>query len=270
MKQLTYFMYSRVSGFILIGFIAFQFSSCTGVSDTKQDFDPSMYMNSTESISMSYKDCDIEEDNCTYISLSYPEFELKEKYENVARINEKVKLIVFGDESQSAEDLCKTFIKDYDDFISDPSLESEDYTLAWYDIREAEITSIQKRVISLASRVKSFYGGAHPNEYVYLRNFNPYTGDSIGLGMVFSEEALVELTHLGENAFRRSENLDSDVSYETAGYWFEDNQFELSDNFAFTEQGLWFYYNNYEIAPYSMGHSEFILPYNIVMHLFDQ
>ena len=95
MKQLTYFLYSSFSRYILIAFVAFQFSFCTGGSEPEQDFDPSIYMNSIESISMSYNDCDINDDNCTYMSISYPEFELKEKYENVGRIDEKVKLTPF-------------------------------------------------------------------------------------------------------------------------------------------------------------------------------
>jgi len=270
MKQLTYFMYSRFFQSILIGFIAFQFSSCSEGSDSKQDFDPSIYMHTKETISMTYNNCDIQDDNCTHISLSFPVFELVDKYESVARINDKVAAVVFGEENKSASDLCNSFIQNYDDFITDNDSENEEYILAWYDEREAEITSIQKKVISIASKVRSFYGGAHPSEYVYLRNFDPQTGDSIGLGMIFNEEALIELTHLGENAFRKAKKLGSDASYESEGYWFEDDQFELTDNFAFTEQGLWFYYNDYEIAPYSMGHSEFILPYNIIMHLFDQ
>lgn len=269
MKQLTYFMYSRFFQFILVGFIAFQFSFCSGGSDSKEDFDPSIYMNTIETTSMTYNGCDIKNDNCTHISLSYPVFELKDKYESVARINNQIEAVVFGPGNTSASDLCNSFIQNYDKFISDNVSGNDDYALAWYDEREAEITAIQKRVISLASKVSSFYGGAHPSEYVYLRNFDPQTGDSIGLGMVFNEEALIELTHLGENAFRKAKKLGSDASYESEGYWFEDDQFELTDNFAFTEKGLWFYYNDYEIAPYSMGHSEFILPYSIIMHLID-
>jgi hypothetical protein len=43
---------------------------------------------------------------------------------------------------------------------------------------------------------------------------------------------------------------------------FENDQFFLPDNFAIVEEGITFFYNSYEIAPYAMGATELILRYD--------
>ena len=128
---------------------------------------------------------------------------------------------------------------------------------------------IKKKVLSLKCSISNFYGGAHSNRYVMLRNFNPYTGDSLGLAMIFNPENLKELSRIGEKYFRKDQKLKTNISYEDAGYWFKDDKFYLTDNFAFTHEGLLFYYNEYEIAPYSTGAIYFVVPYSIIMHLFE-
>jgi hypothetical protein len=232
------------------------------------EFDPVQFLNHNENYSLSFQNCDINSENCTYISITYPVFDVEENAE-MTKIREAIELLLFGDDSASVEEIGRRFIENYDDFVNDESINEDGYDLAWYDIRDGEIIFINKRALSFAASVASFYGGAHPSEYVYLRNFDPLSGDSIGLGMVFKEEALKELTSIGEREFRKRKGLKKKDSLEENGYWFEEDRFELTSNFAFTENGLWFYYNDYEIAPYSMGSSEIILPYNQIAHLFE-
>ncbi|MBO6760471.1 MAG: DUF3298 domain-containing protein [Roseivirga sp.] len=45
-------------------------------------------------------------------------------------------------------------------------------------------------------------------------------------------------------------------SLEERGYWFENDRFELTENFAIINKSLIFYFNPYEIAPYAMGPTE--------------
>lgn len=266
--QLTYFKNHRFIFLILAAIGMIKFSACSESEETSRDFDPTLFLNHSENYSLSYQDCEINSDACTYISISYPVFDLKEN-EELIRIRKRIETILVGDDNETVEELCEGFISDYNQFIEEESLNGENYDLQWYDERIGEIISIQKKAISIKVSFSSFYGGAHPNEYIYLRNYHPSSGDSIGLGMVFTEEALKELTILGESAFRRSKSLSKEVSLEGEGFWFDDDRFELTGNFAFTEQGLWFYYNNYEIAPYSMGASEIMLPYTQIVHLFE-
>ncbi len=254
-----------ISPILLFGL--FYLTSCSG--DINDKFNPKQFSSHIEKVSRSYNDCDIGDDTCSYIVINTIVFDQLNEFENLQNISEQMDAIMLGRETDDVDSACADFIKGYDRIINDSLMKIEEYSLAWYDIREAEMVSVKKRVVSIKCSIRSFYGGAHPNEYVYLRNFIPETGDSLGIGMIFNPKSLEELRVLAEYIFRKKHDLSESISYEEEGYWFENNTFELSSNFAFTEHGLWFYYNNYEIAPYSMGASEIVVPYSIIMHLFE-
>ena len=248
-------------------FALLMFTSCS--DSINDDFDPKQFLSHIEKESRSYENCDLTTDTCTYIVINSLVFDHEKESKSLQNISDQIDAILLGKDADNIENVCSEFIDEYNRIVSDTLTMEEEYSLAWYDIREAALVSVKKRVISIKCTIRSFYGGAHPNEYVYLRNFAPHSGDSLGLGMIFKPEALKELRDLAEFTFRKKYDLSEELSYEDAGYWFEDNSFELSTNFAFTEEGIWFYYNNYEIAPYSMGYSEIVIPYSIMMHLFE-
>ena len=267
MKHLTNFKKFNFTSLLVILFVLLYLTSCSDAID--DNFDPKQFKSHTKKESRTYKACDQLSDTCTYIEINSLVFDHLAEYENLQNISRQLDIILLGREISTVDSVCADFINEYDRIVNDSVMMAEEYSLAWYDNREAEMISVKKRVISIKCVIKSFYGGAHPNEYVYLRNFIPHSGDSLGLGMIFNASSLKELRTLAEFTFRKKYDLSDDETFESAGYWFEDNNFELSTNFAFTEQGLWFYYNNYEIAPYSMGASEIVVPYSIIMHLFE-
>jgi hypothetical protein len=243
-------------------------NACTFNEDEHDDFDPAFYTYDMIHFSSTYMGCSEKNDDCTYMSLDYPKFKNESKDEILQKIDRKIeKLILNTTEVSSPESACENFIIDYEGFVSDPEI--DEYNTPWFDRRKATWLSIEKKVFSIEVNISSFMGGAHSNSYTLLRNFNPYTGDSLGLGMIFKPESLKELTSLGEMHFRKTQKIKSGVSYDEAGYWFKDDHFYLTDNFAFTDEGLLFYYNEYEIAPYSMGAQYFVIPYSLIMHLFE-
>ena len=256
-----------IKAIVLAGFITI-INACVRDEEKGDNFDSDFYKYEMVHVESSYLDCTIGNDDCTYMTFDYPKFKNAESSDVLQKINRKVvKLLLNASDSESPQIATKKFVEDYKKFINDP--DEDNYKTAWFDIRKAEWLSIEKKVLSVQCRITSFMGGAHPNSFVMLRNFNPYTGDSLGLGMIFKPENLKELTKFGEMQFRKSQHINKGVSYEEAGYWFEDNQFYLTGNFAFTNEGLLFYYNEYEIAPYSMGAVHFIVPYSLIMHLFE-
>ena len=267
MKHLMNFKKFSYSSVLSILMLLLYLSSCS--DSLNDDFDPKQFLSHTQKESRSYKDCDLTTDTCTYIVVNSLVFDRLGEFSMLQNISDQIDNILLGRDAHNVKIVCDDFISEYDRIVNDSIMLKEEYSLAWFDVREAEMISIKKRVISVKCVIRSFYGGAHPNEYVYLRNFIPQTGDSLGLEMIFNPRSLEELRSLAEFSFRKKYDLSADVSLESAGYWFEDNTFDLSTNFAFTEQGLWFYYNNYEIAPYSMGASEIVVPYSIIMHLFE-
>lgn len=242
--------------------------SCGLGEDSNSSFDPSYYKSEMVHVESSYDNCKTGNEDCTYITFDYPVFKNPENSEVLMKISHQIEeMMLTGTEADNLDKASELFIQNYAEFLNDPEIEN--YDTPWFDIRKAEWLVLQKKVLSLKCSTTNFYGGAHPNQFVMLRNFNPYTGDSLGLGMIFNPENLEELSRLGEKYFRKSQKLKPNESFEDAGYWFKDNQFFLTDNFAFTHEGLLFYFNEYEVAPYSSGAIYFVVPYSVIMHLFE-
>lgn len=123
-------------------------------------------------------------------------------------------------------------------------------------------TSYQnKRLISISYDWSIYEGGLHGNFAKFCVNFNKSDGSKITYEQLAKDKA--ELLAVAEAEFRASQGMSSDESMYQI-YNFKDNTFMLPENFAFTDKGLTFYYNPYEIAPYSAGLIEFVVPYEKV------
>ena len=90
-----------------------------------------------------------------------------------------------------------------------------------------------------------------PYQSFYLK-----TGEKIVIG---DSTVLKQLTTIAEKEFRRMRNIPDGEPLSKAGYWFENDEFYLNDNFAIVDDGLIFYFNSYEIAPYALGPAEIFL-----------
>ncbi|WP_221393271.1 DUF3298 and DUF4163 domain-containing protein [Dyadobacter sp. NIV53] len=105
----------------------------------------------------------------------------------------------------------------------------------------------------------SFTGGAHPNSFKSLHIFDGKTGAEMEMKTFVSDTAA--LLKKVEAAFRKTEKLTSDKDLEEEGYFLSNHRFFLPANYSFTRNGILFYYNPYEIAPYVKGVIQFTIPY---------
>ena len=105
----------------------------------------------------------------------------------------------------------------------------------------------------------SFTGGAHPNSFKSMHIFDTKTGKELEMKSFVSDTAA--LLKKAEAAFRKTEKLASDVDLEEEGYFLSNHRFFLPANYTFTRNGVLFYYNPYEIAPYVKGVIKFTIPY---------
>ncbi len=108
----------------------------------------------------------------------------------------------------------------------------------------------------------TFFGGAHPNSSTTYSNINLADGKEITLDELFIEGFENEINKIGEQVFRQQKELKSDEDLNEAGFWFEENKFGLNKNFAITADGIKFFFNSYEIAPYGFGTTEIIINYS--------
>lgn len=116
------------------------------------------------------------------------------------------------------------------------------------------------RIIQYQFDHYAFTGGAHPNSFRSYYVFDRKSGREINSKAFIADS--VALLNLAEKAFRKVENLSDTTDLEKAGYFLSNHKFFLPANYAFTKEGIFFYYNPYEIAAYARGAVTFTIPYH--------
>ena len=215
--------------------------------------------------------CDgLREDNCAKIEIEFPQIT---DFANPAfrdNINNSIKLLFSMNQSAEPDsinfnDEMDLFIDDYEEFIS----EFPDAFQSWFVEKTGEVKLNKGNIFSIDYLEYSYTGGAHPNSMVLFRNYNLFDGEEVTLDEIISPTKQVELTRIGEEEFRKLKELTEEADLGQAGYWFENNEFYLNDNFLITDSTLVFYYNNYEITAYAFGPTELIIPFSKIKNLVD-
>lgn len=199
-----------------------------------------------------HPNCETPEGPCVTLIFTYPEFNGEEPL--ASSLNDWVSDQLFNSHNNNsvlnAKELARQWFSDYEVYAT----EIEDYNIIWSLERRIELVYDSPDLISLHSHEYSFTGGAHPIQNDIFRSFQKPEGDIILLDdLTYDESQMNQLTSLVEEQFRYTFELLEDENLEDAGFWFVDNDFHLTDNFAFTNFGLLFYYNVYEVAPYATG-----------------
>ena len=196
---------------------------------------------------------------CAHIRIDYPEFT-----GGSAAVRESLQAWVFdcvlrspGDSVRSvgAEAAMQSFLDGYAAFRkSFPTSQT-----AWdADRRVAQLPS-PLGVCTLAARIFAYNGGAHPATLTRLASFDASNGRRLSPGDLLTPGSEAQLLQAAEEAFRVARKLPATASFADSGYWFKDG-FRLPSEFAVTPQGFRFCFNEYEVAPYSMGPTDFTVP----------
>ena len=119
--------------------------------------------------------------------------------------------------------------------------------------------------VALTFSAWSYTGGAHGNGFVSTLMISKVDGQLLGLTDFITD--VEELNRIAEPIFRQANELQPNESLNDFGYWFTDDKFSVNDNFHFTDEMMVFYYNTYEIAPYSGGPTELQVPVTNIKHL---
>jgi len=104
-----------------------------------------------------------------------------------------------------------------------------------------------------------FTGGAHGYTSKRFLNFDKKKGTEMENSELFknTEDFLV----FAEEMFRKKENIPKNKSINYTGFMFEQDSFYLPENIGFTKDGLKLLYNPYEVASYTDGPIELVLPH---------
>lgn len=217
----------------------------------------------------SYGDCGSASNNCVTISIEYPKFAYAKNQAVVDTLNARVsKMIlqpVFQVKSKSLEELSDSLINDYKRFKKKFPDSPSRYELE----RIVNVLLNQQGIISLEYTENSFLGGAHPNFVKTFLNINASSGEKIKLNDLLVNGFEKKINQTAELEFRKVRNLKPDDDLRKAGFWFKDGKFILNENFLITKTGLTFYFNDYEIAPHSVGPTEIKLKYDEIKSIIN-
>ncbi|ADV44563.1 DUF3298 and DUF4163 domain-containing protein [Bacteroides helcogenes] len=140
---------------------------------------------------------------------------------------------------------------------------------AWYSYYkgiESHIRQYVKNLLSYRIDYNEYTGGAHGIYMSTFLNIDLRTLSPVRLDDLFVsdyKEALTDLLWnqlMADNKVATRQELE-DMGYATTG------DLEPTENFYISGEGITFYYNVYDIAPYVMGPVKITLPYEAIQHL---
>ena len=215
-----------------------------------------------ESFNQKYGNCDSLDQNCLRVFIEYPRFTSKKTICSDS-LNHYIDQIILhpifaGQPVKSPEDIFQQLELEFIKFQK----KFPEYPTEWELLRKVDILYNRHQIVSLSFNEYIYTGGAHPGSTRLLRSFDLKTGERMTLTDLLFKENIDTFLQSAENKFRQQKGLLTDHDLAEAGYWFPGNRFQLNDNFALTENGIIFYYNPYEIAPYALGATELLLPFN--------
>lgn len=207
-----------------------------------------------------HRECTTDEGPCVTMNFIYPRFQGDSTLADSLQswTDYKIHDVESDSELVDTDELALEWFSDYDQF----ALQIDGYNISWSLERRVELVYQSENLVSLHFNEFSFTGGAHAMQLDVFRSFDRPGGNRITLSdLTYTEELFEQLERQAEEQFRFTyELLEKDEAGE-ADYTFLDGEFYLPDNFAFTDFGLLFYYNVYDIAPHATRPIAIELPY---------
>jgi hypothetical protein len=242
------------TGFVLIVLAGITFS-CSQFSkreESKTGFEIKTFHAESEN-------CKSDSSLCATFDVSYPVFpQLDTAIQQIIadRLNAT---LMTGQEGTtlSVEEAGRNFIADF----SKTKAEMPEFSMAWYFKSLSKVLINSDTLISIQTDVDVFTGGAHGMYSTSFVNIDPKNGALYLIDSFLKPGYQEYLNELGLEEFRKEQELADTTSLEDAGFTFPENRFQLNENYGFRKEGIVFFYNSYEVAPYSMGPTEIIIPY---------
>ncbi len=201
-----------------------------------------------DTIKKRYGTCDTDTSiYCTQVNFAFPVFAGTANASLLNRLVKKELLTIYLKDSVS-NDLdthAESFIADYKNIK-----ERFEKAFGWQSSLNSEIIRTDSNLLVMETIVELYTGGAHGTYEVYYSNIDTAQIKLLKLEDVFSsgfESTLNELIKQ-EIGASTSHNLDTETFY--------------NSNFGLLDQGVKFYFNAYEIAPYADGPTEVFISYD--------
>lgn len=161
-----------------------------------------------------------------------------------------------GKQVASYDEMLSNFINVYDTLVT----QHPDYTVGWVARIDGIVSFSNSEIIDLKLESYVMTGGAHGLTQTTSLFFDPKTGDQLFIIDLVND--LNKFTELAEKQFRATFNIIDNKTINANGFMFEGDKFVLPENIFITNDGLVLHYNATEIAAYSEGAKEVLLPYD--------
>ncbi len=191
---------------------------------------------------------DESEDSSTVIEITYPK--------------------VFGLSNKSVEDKINLFLEEeflksvelFEEFVTIlDSFPTTDYEAGMFFSFETgfDIKLLNQSILSFALNHYEFTGGAHGNYFSIGYTIDLTSGNLLSLNQIIKTESLPVITSLCEDIIKQMFEAESLFD---AGLFEDALELNLDQDFYVVDGALVFQFDPYEIAPYSMGNIEVIIP----------
>ena len=190
------------------------------------------------------------------------------------RMESTLALAVF-DEQATLKEACNRFVDKrkndfdemHDEYLNAKGNDMPAFFFSLYDIIEGKAQIGYKDCITYIVAHEEYNGGAHPNTYINITNFDPVSGNEITLDNIFKEGYEEPLTVILTNQLMKEAQVSTIEELRDKGILFFDTEMFVSNNFIPEDDSITFLYNRYEIAPYAAGEILLTIDYNTLKEI---
>ena len=190
------------------------------------------------------------------------------------RMESTLALAVF-DEHATLKEACNRFVDKrkndfdemHDEYLNAKGNDMPAFFFSLYDIIEGKAQIGYKDCITYIVAHEEYNGGAHPNTYINITNFDPVSGNEITLDNIFKERYEEPLTAILTNQLMKVAEVSTIEELRDKGILFFDTEMFVSNNFIPEDDSITFLYNRYEIAPYAAGEILLTIDYNTLKEI---
>ena len=191
-----------------------------------------------------------------------------------ARMDSTLALTLF-DEHATLKEACNRFVDKrkndfdemHDEYLNAKGNDMPAFFFSLYDIIEGKAQIGYKDCITYIVAHEEYNGGAHPNTYINITNFDPVSGNEITLDNIFKEGYEEPLTAILTNQLMKEAQVSTIEELRDKGILFFDTEMFVSNNFIPEDDSITFLYNRYEIAPYAAGEILLTIDYNTLKEI---
>jgi hypothetical protein len=168
------------------------------------------------------------------------------------------------DSTNNIPDVSKQLFLEQEAFMADYQAASVFYdhegaSFNWFKTTQLELLTNNRQVFCLGKTIYAFTGGAHGMENINYGIFEVESGKQLDIQDIFIDKKDSLLTKKITRKLKDKLQIPSDSSLPEGVYFVK--EVEPCNNIYITSLGLGFYYNSYEIAPYSTGQTNLFFKY---------